>query len=72
MAIIGFKKYSVCTEVGSHPCLCSEGTRSVFGKFGIGIVLYFKQFKYLLLLTFIMSLLAIPAFVLFIMSNEII
>jgi hypothetical protein len=67
---IGFKKYSACTEVGSHPFLCDEGSKSVFAKYGVGIILYFKQFKYLMLLTFIVSLIAIPGFVLFIMSNK--
>lgn len=42
----------------------------MFSKFGIGIVLYFKQFKYLMLLTFVMSIFAVPGFVLFIMSTS--
>ena len=66
---IGMQPYGVCTNVGSHPCCaCSEGSPSMFSKYGIGIVLYFKQFKFLAIITFVMAILAVPAFVYFIIS----
>jgi len=64
------KKYNVCDQAGSHPCfLFCGGAQSVFKRYGIGIVLYFKQVKFLAIMTFIVALFAIPALVLYTMSN---
>lgn len=41
----------------------------MFTKFGVGIVLYFKQFRYLFLLTALMSVFAVPGLVLYILST---
>jgi len=60
-------KHSYCDDTGSH-CTYSKDLDTSFNQYGLGIVLYFRNFKYLTVLTLIMSLLIIPVIVLYVIS----
>lgn len=66
----GVERHRYCEDTGTHPCfLCYNRRQSAFKRYGTGVVLYFKQLKFLAVLALVVSIFAVPAFVLFVISS---
>lgn len=60
-----YKEYPICrTKTGGHLC-CKMFRKSDLDEIGIGISLYFKMLKSLMVLFVIATILSIPAYVYF-------
>jgi len=64
------KKYPVCgTRTGWH-CCCKSWQQSSFDEYGVGLVLYFKFLKFLIVLFFLLSIGSTPAYYFYFNGNS--
>ena len=67
--ILEICEHGLCESAGSYQnYICANNDKSCFDKYGIGVVLYFKQLKYFFALTIVMCLFSVPSFVLYMLS----
>ena len=65
LPVLASRKHPLwATQTGYHPC-CARRSRSDLDQYGSGVVLYFKLLKWGFWLFFVLSLLYVPALVLF-------
>ena len=72
--MVSYKKHSICgAKIGCY-CCRKKDRESEFAHYGPGVVIYFQFLKYMMWVSLIMSLLAIPKFILYysgsVISNQ--
>jgi len=66
---VTYKKHSICGASLGCYCCRKKHRESEFAHYGPGVVIYFQFVKYMMWVSVIMSLLAIPKFVLYYSGN---